>query len=80
LQAQIIRFPVERCRPRSSGGVETLMLAPIAFCLTMTSMFLSTSGECSEQVTECDDRIGSKTNVYPMSDRVRRVSSAARHF
>jgi len=82
LQAQIIRFPVERCRPRSSGGVETLMLAPIAFCLTMTSMFLSpaTAGERSEPVTECDDRIGSKTNVYPMSDRVRRVSSAARHF
>lgn len=80
MQAQIIRFPVERCRPRSSGGVETLMLAPIAFCLTMTSMFLSPAGERSEPVTECDDRIGSKTNVYPMSDRVRRVSSAARHF
>lgn len=81
MQAQIIRFPIESCRPRSSGGIETLMLAPIAFCLTMTSMFLSpaTAGERSEPVA-CDDRIGSKTNVYPMSDRVRRVSSAARHF
>jgi hypothetical protein len=58
------------------------MLAPIAFCLTMTSMFLSPviAGERSDAVIECDDRIGSKTNVYAMSDRVRRVSSAARHF
>ena len=56
------------------------MLAPIAFCLTMTSMFLSPAGECSGPVTKSDDRIGLKTNVYPMSDRVRRVSSAARHF
>jgi hypothetical protein len=56
------------------------MLAPIAFCLTMTSMFLSPAEERSEPVTKSDDRIGSKTNVYPMSDRVRRVSSAARHF
>ena len=79
MQGQIIRFPIERCRPRSNGGIETLMLAPIAFCLTMTSMFLSPAGERSEPVT-CDDRIGLKTNVYPMSDRVRRVSSAARHF
>jgi hypothetical protein len=32
----------------------------------MTSMFLScvTSGERSEPVTESDDRIGSKTNIY----------------
>jgi hypothetical protein len=80
MQAQVIRFPVERCRPRSSGGVETLVLAPVAFCLTMTGMFMSPAGECSEPVTKSDDRIGSKTNVYPMSDRVRRVSSAARHF
>jgi hypothetical protein len=31
----------------------------------MTSMFLSPAiaGERSEPVTECDDRIGSKTNV-----------------
>jgi hypothetical protein len=79
LQAQIVRFPIERCRPRSSGGIETLMLAPMAFCLTMTSMFVSpvTAGERSEPVTECDDRVGSTTNVYPMSDRVRRFSSAA---
>ena len=42
------------------------MFAPIAFCLTMTSMFLSsvTSGERSEPVTESDHRIGSKTNNY----------------
>jgi hypothetical protein len=35
------------------------MLAPIAFCLTMTSMFVSpvTAGERSEPVTERDDRI-----------------------
>jgi hypothetical protein len=66
LQAQIIRFPVERCRPWSSGGIETFMFAPKALCLTMTSMFLSpvTSGERSEPVTESDDRIGSKTNIY----------------
>jgi hypothetical protein len=58
------------------------MLAPMAFCLTMTSMFLSpvTAGERSEPVTKSNDRIGSKTNVYSMSDRVRRVSSAAWHF
>ena len=67
MQAQIIRFPVERCRPRSSGGIETFMFAPMAFCLTMTSMFLSpvtSSGERSEPVPESDDRIGSKTNIY----------------
>lgn len=66
MQAQIIRFPVERCQPRSSGGIETFMFAPMAFCLTMTSMFLSpiTSGERSEPVTESDDRIGSKTNIH----------------
>ena len=66
MQAQIIRFPVERCQPRSSGGIETFMFAPMAFCLTMTSMVLSsvTSGERSEPVTESDDRIGSKTNIY----------------
>jgi hypothetical protein len=64
LQAQIIRFPVERCRPRSCGGIESFMFAPMAFCLTMTSMFLIsvTSGERSEPVTESDHRIGSKTN------------------
>jgi hypothetical protein len=39
LQAQIIRFPIERCRPRQSEGIETFMLAPIAFYLRMTSMF-----------------------------------------
>ena len=66
LQAQIIRFPIERCRPRSSGGIETLMLAPMAFYLTMTGMFLSpvASAERSKPVTDSDDRIGSKTNVY----------------
>ena len=66
MQAQIIRFPVERCQPRSSGGIETFMFAPMAFCLTMTSMFLSpiTSGERSEPVTKSDDRIGSKTNIH----------------
>ena len=66
MQVQIIRFPVERCQPRSSGGIETFMFAPMAFCLTMTSMFLSpvTSGERSEPVTESDHRIGSKTNNY----------------
>ncbi len=66
MQAQIIRFPIERCRRRSSGGIETLMLAPMAFYLTMTGMFLShaTVGERSEPVTNSNDRIGSKTNVY----------------
>jgi hypothetical protein len=66
LQAQIIRFPIERCRPRQSAGIETLMLAPMAFYLTMTGMFLShaTVGERSEPVTNSNDRIGSKTNVY----------------
>lgn len=63
MQAQIIRFPIERCRRR---GIETLMLAPMAFYLTMTGMFLShaTVGERSEPVTNSNDRIGSKTNVY----------------
>ena len=52
MQAQIIRFPIERCRRRSSGGIETLMLVPMAFYLTMTGMFLShaTVGERSEPV------------------------------
>jgi hypothetical protein len=64
LQAQIIRFPIERCRERPSGGVETQMLAPMAFCLTITSMFLSPmTGERSESVTKSEGRIGSKTNV-----------------
>jgi hypothetical protein len=66
LQAQIISFPIERCRPRQSAGIETFMLAPMAFYLTMTGMFLShaTVGERSEPVTTSDGRIGSKTNVY----------------
>jgi hypothetical protein len=66
LQAQIIRFPIERCRPRQSAGIETFMLAPMAFYLRMTGMFLShaTVGERSEPVTTSDGRIGSKANVY----------------
>jgi hypothetical protein len=38
----------------------------MAFYLTMTGMFLShaTVGERSEPVTNSNDRIGSKTNVY----------------
>jgi hypothetical protein len=40
------------------------MLAPMAFCLTITSMFLSPmTGERSESVTKSEGRIGSKTNV-----------------
>lgn len=66
MQAQIIRFPIERCRPRQSAGIETFMLAPMAFYLRMTSMLMSpvASAERSKPVTEPDDRIGSKTNVY----------------
>jgi len=66
LQAQIIRFPIERCRPRQSGGIETFMLAPMAFYLRMTSMFMSpvASAERSKPVAESDDRTGSKANVY----------------
>jgi hypothetical protein len=66
LQAQIIRFPVERCRPRQSAGIETFMLAPMAFYLKMTGVFMSPVGstERSKPVTESDDRSGSKTNVY----------------
>ena len=66
MQAQIIRFPNERCRPRQSAGIETFMLAPMAFYLRMTSMFLSpvSSVEGSEPVTTSDGRIGSKANVY----------------
>lgn len=66
MQAQIIRFPVERCRPRQSAGIETFMLAPMAFYLKMTGVFMSPVGstERSKPVTESDDRSGSKTNVY----------------
>ena len=66
MQAQILRFPIERCRPRQRAGIETLMLAPMAFYLTMTNMFMSTvaSAERSKPVAESDDRMESKTNVY----------------
>jgi hypothetical protein len=66
LQAQIIRFPVERCRKRQSAGIETFMLAPMAFYLRMTSMFMSpvASAERSKPVAELEDRTRSKTNVY----------------
>jgi hypothetical protein len=42
------------------------MLAPMAFYLTMTGMFLShaTVGERSDLVTNSNDRIGSNINVY----------------
>ena len=61
-----MRFPIERCRPRQSAGVETFMIAPMAFYLRMTSMFMNpvASAERSKPVAESEDRIGSKTNVY----------------
>jgi hypothetical protein len=39
LQAQIIRFPIERCRPRKrpSAGMAAFMLAPMHFYLAMAS-------------------------------------------
>jgi hypothetical protein len=66
LPAQIIRFPVERCRPRSSVGVTALMFAPLFFCITMASVLVTPGslGGDSKQVTTSKDRIGSKTNVY----------------
>ena len=66
MQAEIIRFPIERCRPRRSAGIETFMLAPITFYLRMTGMFMSpvASAERSKPVAGSDDRTGLKTNVY----------------
>jgi hypothetical protein len=66
LQAQIIRFPIERCRKRQSAGIETFMLAPIALYLRMTGMFMSpvASAERSKTAADPDDRTGSRTNVY----------------
>ena len=76
--AQISRRPL--CKPKSSaspssaagrgrcGGVETLMLAPIAFCLTMTSMFLSPAGERSEPATaRAMTASARKPMMYPVS-------------
>jgi hypothetical protein len=44
LQAQIIRFPVERCRPRPprpSTGIAAFMLAPMHFYLAMASALVT---------------------------------------
>ena len=41
MQAQIIRFPIERCRPRSSVDVTALMFAPMFFYLTMTTILMA---------------------------------------
>jgi hypothetical protein len=40
LQAQIIRFPVERCRLRSTVDIAAFMFAPMFFCLTMATMLM----------------------------------------
>ncbi|HET7851514.1 MAG TPA: hypothetical protein VFK91_02050 [Methyloceanibacter sp.] len=66
MQAEIIRFPIERCRKRQSAGIETFMLAPVAFYLRLTGMLMSpvAFAERSKPVAESDDRTGSTTNVY----------------
>ena len=41
MEAQIIRFPIERCRRRSSVGIAEIVYAPLLFGMTLTNMFVA---------------------------------------
>jgi hypothetical protein len=41
MEAQIIRFPIERCRSRSSVDLMAFMFAPMFFCLTMATTLMA---------------------------------------
>jgi hypothetical protein len=41
MKAQIIRFPIERCRRQSSVGMAELIYAPLLFGVTLTNMFMA---------------------------------------
>jgi hypothetical protein len=63
LQAQIIRFPIERCRPRSSVDIAAFMLAPTFFCLTLATMVMTPRylwEELSKHQDKADDGTISK--------------------
>jgi hypothetical protein len=65
MQAQIIRFPIERCRKRQSEGIETFMFAPMTFYLRMTGLFMSPAASAERsKPAGSDDRREPQTNVY----------------
>jgi hypothetical protein len=66
VQAEIVRFPVERCRPRRAAGIEMFMLAPITFYLRMAGMLMgpASPAERSKPAAGSDERRDSQTNVH----------------
>jgi hypothetical protein len=68
VQAQIIRFPVERCRPRKrpSAGIAALMLAPMHFYLEMASALVTPQGMIgADAVTPVPISLPSRGSLEP---------------